>query len=184
MTRRNLKMAIFLIVLWQFLTVGASAQQTYFPTDVAWKNIKTDYGARGDGVTDDTAAFQTAFSTLLNPYNSRVAVFVPNSQHAEQLDRLLWEQFPTGFTPHCRQQNSLSAETPIVFCTDMDVQWPCKTVLNLSDEIPAHLDQIEQLVEIVSQDSETRAAGRTRFRSYQEAGFVVETRNAGKELAK
>ena len=113
-----------------------------------------------------------------------VAVFVPNSQHAEQLDRLLWEQNPTGFTPHCRQQNSLSAETPIVLWADRDAPWPSKTVLNLSDEIPAHLDQIEQLVEIVSQDSETRAAGRTRFRSYQEAGFVVETRNAGKELAR
>ena len=113
-----------------------------------------------------------------------VAVFVPNSQHAEQLDRLLWEQNPTGFTPHCLQQNSLGAETPIVLCTNRDAPWPSKTVLNLTDEIPAHLDQIEQLVEIVSQDSETRVAGRARFRSYQEAGFVVETRNAGKEVAR
>ena len=77
----------------------------------------------------------------------------------------------------------MSAETPIVFFANMDVPWPHTTVLNLSDQIPAHLDLIEELVEIVSQDAETRTTGRIRFRSYQESGFVVEARNAGKELA-
>ena len=132
---------------------------------------------------NDRLRAAAAWLSLPRAAGASVAVFIPDSQRAEQLDRLLWEQNLTGFTPHCRQQNSLSAETPIVLCTARDVQWPCKTVLNLSDEIPAHLDQIDQLVEIVSQDNETRTTGRVRFRSYQEAGFVVEARNAGKELA-
>lgn len=77
----KLKTAIFIVVLWQILSYNSFAQQTYFPTDVAWKNIKTDYGAIGDGVADDTTAFQTAFSTLLNQYNSRVAIFVPSGTY-------------------------------------------------------------------------------------------------------
>ena len=81
MIQLKFKSAIFAVVLWQLLVISAVAQQTYFPSDVAWKNIKTDYGAVGDGVADDTAAFQQAFATTLNQYNSRVSVYVPNGTY-------------------------------------------------------------------------------------------------------
>lgn len=108
-----------------------------------------------------------------------IAVFVPDARQVERLERLLWEYPPTGFTPHCRFENSLSNETAIVLCSEQPLQWPRATVLNLSDEMPEQLSGVEQLVEIVSQDAPTRAAGRVRFRSYQDAGFVVAARKAG-----
>jgi DNA polymerase-3 subunit chi len=110
-----------------------------------------------------------------------VAVFVPDQQHANQLDRLLWEQSPTGFSPHCSFEHPLSAETPIVLCPERPAEWPRATLLNLSDEIPQGLSNIAQLVEIVSQDEATRIAGRVRFRSYQQAGFRIDTQKAGKD---
>jgi hypothetical protein len=81
MSRIKTRLVIVIVILWQFLTISASAQQTYYPTDVPWKNIKTEYGAVGDGVTDDTAAFQRAFTTLLNQYNSRVSIYVPSGTY-------------------------------------------------------------------------------------------------------
>ncbi len=60
---------------------SSSAQQTYFPSTVQWKNIKTDYGAVGDGVTDDTEAFKRAVTTYMNPYNSAITVFIPNGTY-------------------------------------------------------------------------------------------------------
>ncbi len=65
------------------ITVGKiNAQQTYFPqTNVAWKNIKTVYGAYGDGIHDDTQAFRTAVRTLLNRFNSTVAIYIPKGTY-------------------------------------------------------------------------------------------------------
>ena len=61
------------------LSIGEiNAQQTYFPqANVAWKNLKTDYGAYGDGVHDDTQAFRAAIRTTINQYNSLVPIFIP-----------------------------------------------------------------------------------------------------------
>jgi DNA polymerase IIIc chi subunit len=56
-------------------------------------------------------------------------------------------------------------------------------VLNLSDEIPAHLDQIDELIEIVSVDATTVAAGRMRFTAYKKSGLSIEARNAAAELS-
>ncbi|MEX2382472.1 MAG: glycoside hydrolase family 55 protein [Opitutales bacterium] len=36
------------------------AENIVFPPDSAWRNVKTVFGAKGDGVTDDTAALQRA----------------------------------------------------------------------------------------------------------------------------
>ena len=111
---------------------------------------------------------------------SGISVFISNFDDAARLDRLLWEQSPTGFTAHCESGSALCGETPIVLFKSTPSRWLHPTVLNLSDEVPPRLEEIEQLVEVVSQDIATRTAGRKRYRSYQEAGFVVEARKVEK----
>jgi hypothetical protein len=79
---KTLALKIFLIISFSCILCKINAQQTYFPqANVAWKNLKTDYGAFGDGIHDDTQAFRTAVRTYLNPYNSLVAVFIPKGTY-------------------------------------------------------------------------------------------------------
>ena len=53
----------------------ASAENIVFPDDAGVINVKTQYGAKGDGVTDDTAAIQSA----LNAYpNGKRIIYLPN----------------------------------------------------------------------------------------------------------
>ncbi|HRK29912.1 MAG TPA: glycosyl hydrolase family 28-related protein [Tepidisphaeraceae bacterium] len=49
-----------------------------------WINVKDDYGATGDGVTDDTAAIQAALDAVVTPifelgYNHNVIYFPPGT---------------------------------------------------------------------------------------------------------
>ncbi|NMF60549.1 endopolygalacturonase [Pseudanabaena yagii GIHE-NHR1] len=57
---------------------SASAENITFPDDAGVINVKSKYGAKGDGVTDDTNAIQTA----LNAYpNGKRIIYLPNGTY-------------------------------------------------------------------------------------------------------
>ncbi len=43
----------------------------------SWLNVKTDFGAIGDGVSDDTLAFQYAFNALESPSSHSSVLYIP-----------------------------------------------------------------------------------------------------------
>src|SRR5438128_795577 len=43
----------------------------------SWINVKTQYGAVGDGVTDETAALQAAFNAIGNSNSTASVVYLP-----------------------------------------------------------------------------------------------------------
>lgn len=106
-----------------------------------------------------------------------VLAYVPSAERSEQLDRLLWTHSATGFTPHCRSDDKLAAETPIILATDLDSPLHDGCLLNFSDEIPPGFSRFQQLIEIVSADDKNRLPGRERFRIYRERGYPLEARD-------
>ena len=111
-----------------------------------------------------------------------VLVYVPAAERGEQLDRLLWTFPATGFTPHCRTDDKLAAETPIVLASELDHPLHDKCLLNLSDEIPPGFSRFQQLIEIVSGDDADRLPGRERFRFYRERGYPMEALDISKSM--
>jgi Pectate lyase superfamily protein len=79
---KNLAITTSLLILFTLILSKVDAQQTFFPqANVAWKNLKTDFGAYGDGIHDDTQAFRTAVRTTINQYNSLVPIFIPKGTY-------------------------------------------------------------------------------------------------------
>lgn len=106
-----------------------------------------------------------------------VLVYAPDSERSERLGRLLWTRPATGFTPHCRLDDKLAAETSIILAPGLDNPPHDGCLLNLSDEIPPSFSRYQQLVEIISVEDGDRLPGRERFRFYRERGYPLEARD-------
>ncbi|MDO9450909.1 MAG: DNA polymerase III subunit chi [Rugosibacter sp.] len=104
-----------------------------------------------------------------------VLIYAPREEYAEMLDRLLWTQTSLGFTPHCRTNAALASETPVLITTELNVPTDGRTLVNLSDDIPAGFERFSHIVEIISSRDEVRLPGRDRFRFYREQGCSIES---------
>jgi len=60
-----MKLLLFALLLTSPTAIHlAAAENMVFPADAGMANVKTDFGAKGDGITDDTAAIQKAIDTV------------------------------------------------------------------------------------------------------------------------
>jgi DNA polymerase-3 subunit chi len=109
--------------------------------------------------------------------DGQVMVYVPAQERSEQLDRLLWAQPATGFIPHCRADDPLAPETPVILTSNLDNPRYDACLVNLSNEIPPGFSRFRQLIEIISIEDEDRLPGRERFRFYRERGYPLENRD-------
>lgn len=110
---------------------------------------------------------------------ARVAV-TGAARELSELDRLLWTFDPTEFVPHWRGRSRAALperleETPIVLVDDPDPAAGVYPVLvNLADGLPAGMSGYERVIEVVSRDEDDRAAARTRWKAYAQAGCPIE----------
>jgi Pectate lyase superfamily protein len=65
---------------------STGTENIVFPADAGVINVKTQFGAKGDGVTDDTAAIQAALNAY--PNGGRI-IYLPNGVYLVS-DRLSW----------------------------------------------------------------------------------------------
>lgn len=90
------------------------------------------------------------------------------------LDQALWTFSEADFLPHVMASDALAAQTPVILTDEDTVALPHYQILiNLSNAIPAHFARFERLFEIISSDDAERAAGRERYRFYQQRGYPL-----------
>lgn len=110
----------------------------------------------------------------------RVLVYAPEEGLAARVDRQLWMQPATGFTPHCRSDDALAAETPILIGASLDDSVHHDVLVNLDGELPPAFSRFERLVEIVGADEADRGPARERFKFYRDRGYAIAAHDLSK----
>lgn len=94
---------------------------------------------------------------------------------AAKLDSSLWTAQQLSFIPHVRCGHPLAARTPVLIGTCPEALAACDVLINLTAVLPPCFSQFKRLIEIVTTDETDRRQARSRFRSYQERGCVLNT---------
>lgn len=105
--------------------------------------------------------------------NRKLLVFAPEPELATRFDRLLWTMPAIGFVPHCRVEDSLAPQTPILIAGDDTLPPGCDVLLNLAGDCPPHFERFERLLEVVTREDADRASARSRYRFYKERGYLI-----------
>jgi len=104
----------------------------------------------------------------------RVVVFTRDREQLNALDEALWTFSEQDFLPHVWANDPLASQTPVILSDDAEAALPHHQILiNLSGQTPAHFARFERLFEIISTDEDDLAAGRERYRQYQQRGYPL-----------
>jgi DNA polymerase-3 subunit chi len=90
------------------------------------------------------------------------------------LDDALWTFSDLDFLPHVMAEDALATQTPVILALNDAPEFPHYQVLiNLSAETPTHYARFERMLEVVSAETGDKAAGRERYRFYQQRGYPL-----------
>ena len=105
-----------------------------------------------------------------------VHIHAASADEADRLDDLLWTFRDGSFVPHHRIRSAgEDQDSPVtVGCDGHDA--PGRDLLiNLCGDVPAFADGFGRIAELVTADPESKQLGRTRFASYRDNGYTLET---------
>jgi len=110
----------------------------------------------------------------------RVLIYTDSPLASDEIDRKLWSFQQLSFLPHCRVNDPLAGETPIVI-DHLGKNLPhAEILINLHSDSPAFFEQFERVIEIVGDDEQEKALARQRFRFYRDKGYPPQTHALGK----
>ena len=111
------------------------------------------------------------------PQHGKIRVLTEDEMMTAQLDKRLWIEPATGFLPHCRLDNPLASDTPVLVDHCLMHEGAAEVLINLQRQVPDFFSRFERLVEIIGTDSDAVSEGRKRYRFYQERGYMLRAHN-------
>jgi DNA polymerase-3 subunit chi len=106
--------------------------------------------------------------------NCRIVLLAGDRTELATLDQALWTFSALDFLPHATVGDDNIAMTPVILTDDDSADLPHHQILiNLSAATPTHFARFERMFEIISADEDDKAAGRERYRFYQQRGYPL-----------
>ena len=107
----------------------------------------------------------------------QVTITVADETAANDLTNALWQQKPESFLPNVLVNDALAAQTPIVIHWQNQAVMQDELLINLSAAQRSFFSQFTQLIELVGDDEQDKAAARTRYKFYRERGYEIKNIN-------
>ncbi|PIT51907.1 hypothetical protein BHC44_09895 [Snodgrassella alvi] len=128
----------------------------------------------------DPVSFTCRLTQKVYKSGASVLIWLEDESSMSRFDQALWSFQATSFIPHeiwSPQQPQLIAGQLVLLAygTDLPTIQKDWVVINLADVYWCDAPQIpERVLELVSTDLDEIAAARQRFRTYRDAGFIIE----------
>jgi DNA polymerase-3 subunit chi len=104
----------------------------------------------------------------------RVVLLAKSPSHLAALDDALWTFSELDFLPHVSAASPLAGKTPVVLTDNDSADLPHYQILiNLAERTPSHFARFERMFELIGADDGDKAAGRERYRFYQQRGYSL-----------
>ena len=105
-------------------------------------------------------------------------ILTDNNEQSQLLDDLLWTFRAGSFIPHEIYNGLTPNSDNVVLIGTVNAPEQSQSLLfNLSSKYPEDISKTKRILEILDNCEVTKAAGRNRYRQYQQAGLSVTTHN-------
>ena len=103
-------------------------------------------------------------------------VLTDSAGQSRIMDDLLWTFRAGSFIPHQLYTGTLPEIEKVILIGSLAApeHWQ-KTLFNLSSHCPEEFDKVERILEILDNSEASKAAGRERYRHYQQSGVKIST---------
>lgn len=105
----------------------------------------------------------------------RLFAYCEDKHRAEELDERLWTFQPESFIPHHLQGEGPTPPPPIQIGINTPASPFHDILLNLTPSVPEFYYRFKRVIEVIDEVPEAKILGRTRYRSYQTQGCVIQT---------
>lgn len=140
---------------------------------------KVDFYILSSEGADEPLRFACRLADKAWRQGHRVRVQVADADALHRLDNLMWTFRQESFLPHELDGENADSEAldpaPVRLSAEADFSDPPDVLINLTDDVPEHADQVSRIAEIVSANDGSKRAGRTRYRRYRERGFELDS---------
>jgi DNA polymerase-3 subunit chi len=137
--------------------------------------VRVEFYVLSEDVPDARLRWACRLAEEAAEQGSRVYLQTADNGQAQRLDELLWTFKDGSFLPHEIFAGEPASHARVMVLLGAAAAPPShrQLVVNLTDAIPAELDQYERVAEIVDVDPERKRTARERYKQYRERGCTL-----------
>ena len=140
---------------------------------------RVDFYVLAEGAPDARLRYACRLAEEAADRGRRVYVQTSGAAESQRLDELLWTFNDRSFLPHEVYSGAPAAHaTVMVMLGEAPAPESHRQLLiNLTDAVPAQMQQYEAIAEIVDVDPTRKREARERYKQYRERGCTLESHN-------